>query len=245
MLVGDNGIIDNAKQAKAATEAGRVNEEVKLATTVLNLEITKNRTANTSYNATNFINATTNGSVTVEKSLMDLLEEELTNSNYTLTPKAGKITVEYNSPTYEKTYDITITKKLATLGDAVKTWEYAEEDGKTIITDGETKLKIGDKIDYDPADGATTLTYTSLAVNSGWGNDQVFNVSSLAKTSEENWRVLGVDETTGQILIIPENFVGPTEGGYIDSSKGVSYYYLKGQNGYVNGISEFIIFIWG
>ena len=107
------------------------------------------------------------------------------------------------------------------------------------ITNGTVTLKIGDKIDYDPADGATTTTYTSPATKTGWEEDQVFNVSSLAKTSGENWRVFGVDETTGQVLIIPENFVGPTEGGYdLESESGATYYYLKGQDGYVNGVSE-------
>ena len=40
MLTGENGILTNAKQAKILTEAGQIDEELKLATTVLNMEIT-------------------------------------------------------------------------------------------------------------------------------------------------------------------------------------------------------------
>ena len=120
VLTGDNGIINNAKQAKIANEAGTVNEEVKLATTVLNMEITKNRTKYSSFDAANFINTTTDGIITVNKSLVGILEGELVDPKYTVTPGTGEITIEYNSPTYNKTFLITVTRKLATLGEPVE-----------------------------------------------------------------------------------------------------------------------------
>ena len=118
MLTGENGIINNAMEARIANEAGTVDEQVKLATTVLNLEITKNRTKYSSYDATNFINARTDGNITVEKSLVEILEEELADSRYTVTPGTTDITVTYSSPTYSKTYVITVTRKIVTLGEA-------------------------------------------------------------------------------------------------------------------------------
>ena len=117
-LTGENGIINNAKEARIANEAGTVDEQVKLATTVLNLEITKNRTKYSSYDAINFINARTDGNITVEKSLVEILEEELADSRYTVTPGTTDITVTYSSPTYSKTYVITVTRKIVTLGEA-------------------------------------------------------------------------------------------------------------------------------
>lgn len=217
MLAGQNGILDRAGEAKQLTEEASIKEQVVLL-------------------ATEYITDYHTGSATSGQTVAEYVATNLNRKQaggYDITTDGNKVIISNASG-----QNILIGR--VTTGGAVdwsQFWEYATENGKTIITDGTTKLKIGDKIDYDPADGATTTTYTSLAANTGWDNNQIFNVSSLNKNSGENWRVLGVDEEAGQILIIPENFVGPTEGG-ATAAGDLTYYYLKGQAGYVNGISE-------
>ena len=93
-------------------------------------------------------------------------------------------------------------------------------------------LKIGDYIDYDEQTGATQISYTSSSDKSGYASDQVFNLASY----QYGWRVLGVDESTSEILLISEDFIGPDSGGREENGR--TFYYLQGQAGYVNGLSE-------
>ena len=93
-------------------------------------------------------------------------------------------------------------------------------------------LHIGDYVNYDPQTGATQTSYTSTTDRSGYTEDQVFNLASY----QYGWRVLGVDESTGEILLVSEDFIGPDSGG--QEENGRTYYYLRGQTGYVNGQSE-------
>lgn len=93
-------------------------------------------------------------------------------------------------------------------------------------------LHVGDYINYDPQTGATQTSYTSTTEKSGYTTDQVFNLSSY----EYGWRVLGVDENAGEILLVSEDFIGPDSGG--QEENGRTYYDLRWQTGYVNGQSE-------
>jgi len=219
MLAGQNGILDKAGEAKQSTEEASIKEQVELL-------------------ATEYITNYYTGSATGASNIAEYVATNLNGKKvgvYDIGVSGKKVTISNQSG--EKVLAGKI--KDGGMVDWSKSWEYATENGKTIITDGTTKLNIGDYVDYDPADGATTTTYTSLATATGWDNDQVFNVSSLAKTSGAAWRVLGVDEQTGQILLVlAESFVGPTEGGQTNTTYGTTYYYLKGQNGYKNGVSE-------
>lgn len=110
--------------------------------------------------------------------------------------------------------------------------EETNDAGETIVTNGIAQFKIGDYVDYNPQDGATTMSYTSPTTKSGYTEDQVFNLASY----QYGWRVLGVDENTNEILLVAEDFIGPDSGGYSDYGR--TYYYLQGQAGYVNGQSE-------
>lgn len=110
--------------------------------------------------------------------------------------------------------------------------EETNEAGETIITNGVAQLKIGDYVNYNPQDGATETSYTSKKENSGYTEDQVFNLASY----QYGWRVLGVDERTNEILLVSEDFIGPDSGGYAENER--TYYCLRGQTGYVNGQSE-------
>ena len=105
--------------------------------------------------------------------------------------------------------------------------------GDTITSpDGKT-MKVGDYVDYDPTleAKASDLTYTSTADKTGADSNQEFNVATY-KSAGYGWRVLGVKN--GKIRLISEEFIGP--GTYTDSNR--TYYTLKGQKGFINGIEE-------
>ena len=105
--------------------------------------------------------------------------------------------------------------------------------GDTITSpDGKT-MKVGDYVDYDPTLGANAsdLTYSSPSSKTGADSNQDFNAATY-KSAGYGWRVLGVKN--GKIRLISEEFIG--SGTYTDSSR--TYYNLKGQKGYINGIEE-------
>ena len=105
--------------------------------------------------------------------------------------------------------------------------------GDTITSpDGKT-MKVGDYVDYDPTleAKASDLTYTSTADKTGADSDQEFNATTY-KSAGYGWRILGV--SNGKIRLISEEFIGA--GTYTDSNR--TYYTLKGQKGYINGIEE-------
>ena len=144
-------------------------------------------------------------------------------SEANVTGKEGDWIIRFNKTGKEYYFDgETITKV---------TWKQEED----TITNIETKqtLKVGDYVDYDPTLGANAsdLTYTSTADKTGADSNQDFNVSTY-KSAGYGWRVLGVKN--GKIRLISEEFIGP--GTYTDSSR--TYYNLKGQKGYINGIEE-------
>ena len=110
----------------------------------------------------------------------------------------------------------------------------------TIKENGEVEfgktIEVGDYVDYDPTLEANTrdLTYTSTTDKTGADSDQGFNASTY-KEAGYGWRVLGV--SNGKIRLISEEFIGPGEDKeiYIGNR---TYYKLKGQKGYINGIEE-------
>ena len=179
MLTGENGILNNAKEARIANEAGTVDEQVKLATTVLNLEITKNRTKYSSYNATNFIDTATDGNITVEKSLVDILENELTDAKYTVTPGTNQITVAYSSPTYSKTYTIAVTKKLATLGEAANGEDEEDRDINIEFAITGTKLNAANLSSLSSISALPTVTAGTKATEKSRYTDSQNNIAVI------------------------------------------------------------------
>ena len=109
--------------------------------------------------------------------------------------------------------------------------------GDTITSpDGKT-MKVGDYVDYDPTLGANAsdLTYPSTADKTGTNSDQEFNATTY-KSAECRWRILGVKN--GKIRLISEEFIGPGKDKEIYIGGNRTYYTLKGQKGYINGIEE-------
>lgn len=129
-------------------------------------------------------------------------------------------------------------------------WWYKEdsEGRKTIITDGENELKIGDYINYnamvkemDTDGNEKYISYTSptgtyekennakiteqTQEGSGYSVEQTFSCDA----NTNGWRILGADETTGEILIISADSVKTTSG---------NKYYLRGYTGIQWGEKE-------
>lgn len=144
-------------------------------------------------------------------------------SEATVIGKEGDWKIKFNKTGKEYYFDgETITKA---------TWKQEED----TITNIETKqtLKVGDYVDYDPTleANASDLTYTSKTDKTGADNDQEFNAETY-KNAEYGWRILGVSK--GKLRLISGEFVGA--GNYTNGSR--TYYTLKGQKGYINGIEE-------
>ena len=144
-------------------------------------------------------------------------------SEATVIGKEGDWKIKFNKTGKEYYFDgETITKA---------TWKQEED----TITNIETKqtLKVGDYVDYDPTleANASDLTYTSKTDKTGADSDQEFNAETY-KNAEYGWRILGVSK--GKLRLISGEFVGA--GNYTNGSR--TYYTLKGQKGYINGIEE-------
>ena len=144
-------------------------------------------------------------------------------SEAAVTGKEGDWIIRFNKTGKEYYFDgETITKA---------TWKQEED----TITNIETKqtLKVGDYVDYDPTleANASDLTYTSKTDKTGADSDQEFNAETY-KNAEYGWRILGVSK--GKLRLISGEFVGA--GNYTNGSR--TYYTLKGQKGYINGIEE-------
>lgn len=59
----------------------------------------------------------------------------------------------------------------------------------------EEHLHIGNYVDYK---NPTSRSYTVTAEKSGWSENQTYDVAK----NQLNWRVLGIDETTGELKLI-------------------------------------------
>ena len=81
-----------------------------------------------------------------------------------------------------------------------------------------TKIKVGDYVNYSPA----TKTITTDTTKTGYTSAQ-----TLSTTSNTQWRIFSIDETTGEVLITTQ---GPT-----NTDTGV---YLGGATGYLHGAEE-------
>ena len=101
-----------------------------------------------------------------------------------------------------------------------RTWTY--DANNLTCTYGTTTVKIGDYVNYSPTEGTTETTYPSPKDKNGYG-DQTFS-----SNYQGTWQVLGVDEE-GCLMLISSDIIKTTSNGY---------FYLKGQNGYVNGVKE-------
>jgi len=157
--------------------------------------------------------------------------------------------IKQTTETYQSGDDEGRTKYIEYLEEGSASWYYKEdsEGRKTIVTNGKLELKIGDYINYNAAatdanetktEVKTVTSYAGSPTISGYykassqkiteGNgykDQTF--SNEADTN--GWRVLGVDEEKGELLIISADPVKTTAN---------DNFYIQGAAGYQYGESE-------
>ena len=154
------------------------------------------------------------------------LEKELTinigerDVDYTLTKTGDNYTVTYT----ETGNSYIVYSDGSTKERGPWTQGQKDSDGNISITNGKITVQVGDYVNnYNPVpEGKTAETVTSYSTENECG-DQEFSSGYEGK-----WRILGVSED-GKLMIVPENVIKTTSDGY---------YYLKGQAGYVNAVSE-------
>lgn len=135
-----------------------------------------------------------------------------------------KLLTEKETITIQETGKITIGSKTIIFEDIE--WVETTEG----ITNGRVTVHIGDYINYDHTDGAIITSLTSYSNENGYG-DQVFKLNSY----KGKWRVLGVEN--GELLLISSDVIVPDSGGFVET-RNESNFYLKGQAGYENAITE-------
>ncbi len=161
--------------------------------------------------------------------------------------KAADAKTKTDEAQTNETKDLQALEYLLKKNTGDRCWQYKKDSNgrKTIITDGTVELPIGTYINYDPtkdADGKEIeKTITS---NGGSPTDTGYYKASEKTETEGNgygaqeysnkattngWRVLGVDEKTGELLIISADPVKTT---------GNANFYLRGIAGYNYGESE-------
>ena len=223
MLSGENGILKKAADAKTNTGKSSEEEQVRLA-------------------ALSAL-AADNGNIGTEK-YYEALNKELEKI------KAGTGTVS-GLPAEVKIgdnrYVIRKNGEAAQLGEAGWMYKKDSKGRETIVTNGVYELPIGTYINYNAA--ATdakgeTIVEKKITSNGGSPTDTGYYKASEKTLEEGNgygpqeysnkattngWRVLGVDEKTGELLIISANTVGTTNG---------KSFYLRGIAGYNYGEQE-------
>ena len=189
MLSGENGILNQAANAKDQTGTGSTDEAVKLAA----------------------LAAISNASYSVDESvLISELDSQI---------GAGKYTITDTEDGWEIVVTKTNNHYVVTGKGEVKTlaWYYTE-DG-TQITNGTQKITLGDTIDYNPIAGltvdATTGAYKQYEskVEKNGNSLQIFKLENNTETTGQKltWKVLGTDED-GNILIMPTECIKNADG---------------------------------
>ena len=226
MLSGENGILKKAADAKTKTDKSSEEEQVRLA-------------------ALSAL-AADNGNIGTDK-YYEALNKELNKI------KAGTGTVS-GLPAEVKIgdnrYVIRKNGETAQLGEAGWMYKKDSKGRETIVTNGVYELPIGTYINYNaaatdakgetivekkipsnggsPTDTGTNNYYKAsektVTEGNGYGAQEYSN-----KATTNGWRVLGVDEKTGELLIISADPVKSTD------NKG---FYLRGIAGYNYGEQE-------
>ena len=214
MLTGENGVITQAQKAKEETEIAEEKEAVQIAYTGAMGEKYDPDSITASdiqkQLDANGTKATASGNIKVK---------------FTKSGRIYKINGSKISGPYEKTE--TGEKTL------VEMYEQAVEDGCT-NADGsctdEDHLHIGDYVDYtNPTSGTYTVTANTLGIATA----QRYDVS----LNQLNWRVMGIDSTTGGIKIMASQPLKKSndDGTALNSDP---YLWMYSAKAYTNSITE-------
>ena len=161
--------------------------------------------------------------------------------------KTAKAKTKTDEAQKNETRDLQGLEYLLKKNTGERCWQYKKDSNgrKTIITDGTVELPIGTYVNYDPtkdADGKEIVK--TITSNAGSPTDTGYYKASEKTVTEGNgygpqeysnkattngWRVLGVDEKTGELLIISADPVKSTDN---------KEFYLRGIAGYTYGESE-------
>ena len=207
-LFGDNGILTKANEAVQTNEQAEEKEKISLAWQSLYLK--KRQTDGTL------------SEITAEE-----LEEQLIADGATgvAATGSGTIKVTFTHPEGDNIYTVNQDGEILE-----SRWYTIEKEDRTVITDGETELYIGDYVAYDEQVGE--YSYTSTSARSGYSTtDQTYNLNK----NDVEWRVLGLDENTGELLLVAANVIYATDS--IDGDTDQAYR-LSGQAGYQYGVDE-------
>ena len=142
----------------------------------------------------------------------DKVKFNISNYNCTLINKSGESTVKEGEEITDVSFGKGVTRYAETLVQAFKAGN----------------LNIGDYVDYNKYVNESN-TYTSKVDQNGWA-DQTYTA-----TQETSWRVLGLNESKDQLILISANPIAKN----MDTSSTNDwdknpYLYMKGAYGYVN-----------
>ena len=204
MLTGENGILNQAESAKTENIIAQVDEEVKLAVQAVKAEIECQKAINSGFDATKFVETNTDGSITIGKSIIEMLQGDLPESKgYTISIKEAQ-TASINpikvSATESKTILISYTS--AKISGTIEYELVITHDNVQLVEDNNvSKLQLGDYINYDCYTGVSSgeLTYVSPANKNG-NTQQTFTLTEDSKKIK--WKYLGTEN--GKILITSE-----------------------------------------
>ncbi len=221
MLTGDNSLLGNAKKTGPANKIGAAKDEVGLAYNTAMQEYYEEKYASTNGASGTFatkLETAINEITSNGKNHGCEIVYDKTVGTITITNEGYKVigTVDTDGSAGISWGEMNKANGIETSG----TWTY--DANNLTCTCGTTTVKIGDYVNYSPTEGTTEKTYLSPKDKNGYG-DQTFS-SNYGGT----WQVLGVDEE-GCLMLISSDIIKTTSNGY---------FYLKGQNGYVNGVKE-------
>ncbi len=161
--------------------------------------------------------------------------------------KAAESKTKTDEAQTNETKDLQALEYLLKKNTGERCWQYKKDSNgrKTIITDGTVELPIGTYVNYDPTkDENGKEIKKTITSNAGSPTDTRYYKASEKTVTEGNgygpqeysnkattngWRVLGVDEKTGELLIISADPVKSTDN---------KEFYLRGIAGYTYGESE-------
>ena len=221
MLSGENGILKKATDAKTKTDESSETEQVRLAALAAL--------------------AANNGAIGTEKYYETLNKElnKIKEGTGTVNELPAEVKIGDNR------YVIRKNGESARLGKAGWMYKKDKKGRETIITNGIYELPIGTYINYDPTkdENGKEIEKTTTS-NGGSPTDTGYYKASEKTVTEGNgygpqeysnkattngWRVLGVNEETGELLIISADLVKTTNN---------SDFYLRGIAGYNYGEQE-------
>ena len=220
-------------QAPTATATGAAGETINVKVTGAQIDA-----SGTAYTATASIESVTGGGANANNYTLTQTTKEFTISTKLVSAVWTNTSIEYTGgelvPTATaesgvdgETLSLAVTGATTLPGTYTATASIASVEGGQAKVDNYTlantttefeitkDLMIGDYVAYSP----TTGTYTTDVTKTGWDSAE-----TLTTVENTKWRVLDIDEATGEVLLVAEG--------------GTNLLYLKSIVGYLHGIEE-------